>query len=135
MTAQGSCPSIFRAGRPNIDIASARSGHFKTADVALDDIRRTKEPSMKLNARACATRENRMMKLFQSVTCFIALLGMASAVQSADAAQPNPPPGGWSGVHGFDFEVGSWSVHLLVKRATGGWFEFEGTCITRLLMS
>jgi hypothetical protein len=66
---------------------------------------------------------------------FMALLGMLAPAQSADAPKPNPPPGGWSDLHAFDFEVGSWSVHHRVKRATGAWFEFEGTCTTRLLMS
>ena len=87
-----------------------------------------------LYARSRTTRENRM-KLFQSVACVIALLGMAWVARSADAPKPNPPPGDWSGVHGFDFEVGNWRVHHRVKRATGDWFEFEGTCTTRLLMS
>jgi len=78
---------------------------------------------------------DRMMKLFQFVASFTALLGIVSAAQSADAPKPNPPPGGWIGLHAFDFELGSWSVHHRVKRATGIWFEFEGTCTTRLLIS
>ena len=57
---------------------------------------------------------------------FIALLGMVSAAQSTDAPQP--------GMHDFDFEVGTWSVHHRVKRTTGGWVEFDGTCTTRLLI-
>jgi hypothetical protein len=75
-----------------------------------------------------------MMKLIQSVACVIALLGAAWIARSADAPKLNPPPGGWNGVHAFDFEVGSWSVHHRVKRASGDWFEFEGTCTTRLIM-
>ena len=95
--------------------------------------------SMKCARRSMPGRSqrvrDRMMKLFQFVASFIALLGIVSAAHSADAPKPNPPPGGWSGVHAFDFEVGSWSVHHRVQRATGIWFEFEGTCTTRLLRS
>jgi hypothetical protein len=75
--------------------------------------------------------EDRMTNLFQFVACFIVLLGIVPTAQSADAPKPNPLPGGWNGVHAFDFEVGSWSVHHLVRRATGIWIEFEGTCTTR----
>jgi hypothetical protein len=76
-----------------------------------------------------------MIKLFQFITSVIAILGMVSAANSADAPKPNPPSRVLRGMHDFDFEVGSWSVHHRVKRATGGWFEFDGTCSTRLLMS
>jgi hypothetical protein len=39
------------------------------------------------------------------------------------------------GAHGFDFEVGSWSVHHRTKRQTGEWVEFDGTCVNRPLMA
>ena len=35
---------------------------------------------------------------------FITLLGMVSPAQSADAPQPNPPPGGWVGIHAFELD-------------------------------
>jgi len=38
------------------------------------------------------------------------------------------------GIHGFDFEVGSWRVHHRSKRQTGEWIEFEGTCVNRGLI-
>ena len=37
-------------------------------------------------------------------------------------------------IHGFDFEFGDWRVHHRIKRPTGEWYEFEGTCSTRGLM-
>ena len=36
-----------------------------------------------------------------------------------------------SGAHGFDFEFGDWTVHHRVKRATGEWYEMEGTANAR----
>jgi len=74
------------------------------------------------------------MKAFRPVACVIGLLGVAWAAHSADGPKGGPALGNSSGVHDFDFEVGSWSVHHRVKRATGGWFEFEGTCTDRALM-
>jgi hypothetical protein len=38
------------------------------------------------------------------------------------------------GAHGFDFEFGDWRVHHRIKRPTGEWYEFDGTCTTRALM-
>jgi hypothetical protein len=37
--------------------------------------------------------------------------------------------------HGFDFEVGSWTVHHRSKRQTGDWIEFDGTCQNRGLIA
>jgi len=39
-----------------------------------------------------------------------------------------------SGLHDFDFQVGNWRVHHRVKRPSGEWYEFEGTCTNRPLM-
>ena len=74
------------------------------------------------------------MKAFRPVACVIGLLGVAWAAYSTDAPREKPVLANLSGVHDFDFEVGSWSVHHRVKRATGAWFEFEGTCTDRPLM-
>ena len=40
-----------------------------------------------------------------------------------------------AGPQGFDFEVGEWRVHHRIKRPTGEWYEFEGTCSMRPLMA
>jgi hypothetical protein len=42
--------------------------------------------------------------------------------------------GDLSGAHDFDFEFGDWSVHHRVRRATGEWFEFEGTANARPIL-
>lgn len=39
-----------------------------------------------------------------------------------------------SGLHGFDFEFGDWRVHHRVKRSTGEWVEYDGTCTAHALM-
>jgi hypothetical protein len=38
------------------------------------------------------------------------------------------------GAHGFDFEHGDWRVHHRIKRPSGEWYEFDGTCSVRPLM-
>jgi hypothetical protein len=35
-----------------------------------------------------------------------------------------------SGAHDFDFEFGDWTVHHHLKRATGEWYDMEGTSTT-----
>ena len=42
---------------------------------------------------------------------------------------------GRDGAHGFDFLHGEWRVHHRIKRPTGEWYEFDGTCSTRPLMA
>jgi hypothetical protein len=53
----------------------------------------------------------------------------ASKAGPADAATEN------EGQHGFDFEIGSWKIHLkrLAQRLAGSttWVEFDGTSVTR----
>jgi len=39
-----------------------------------------------------------------------------------------------SGAHDFDFEFGDWNVHHRVKRATGEWYEFDGTANARPIL-
>ena len=58
-----------------------------------------------------------------------ALLVVASMARAADTAADR------NGAHGFDFEFGDWRVHHRIKRPTGEWYEFDGTCNTRALMS
>jgi hypothetical protein len=72
-----------------------------------------------------------------------ALIGWQPAVICADAATPakKPPPSAKAplpardGQHDFDFEVGSWKIHLkqLQHPLTGStsWVEFDGTSVTR----
>jgi hypothetical protein len=45
-----------------------------------------------------------------------------------------PIPTG-ANARGFDFEVGSWSVHHRSKRQGGAWTQFDGTCVNRPLMA
>ena len=52
---------------------------------------------------------------------------VAGAASGASATLP-------SGAHDFDFLIGQWRVHHRVKRPTGEWFEFDGTCGNRLLV-
>jgi hypothetical protein len=53
---------------------------------------------------------------------------------SSQAAQPKAPAAGRDGQHDFDFELGSWKIHLkrLVHPLTGSntWVEFDGTSET-----
>lgn len=55
--------------------------------------------------------------------------GMQNSAQDASA------PAGRDGQHDFDFELGSWKIHLkrLVHPLTGSttWVEFDGTTVTR----
>jgi hypothetical protein len=61
----------------------------------------------------------------------------ASAQSSSDASKPNAQQGAAlrDGQHDFDFELGSWKIHLkrLVHPLTGSttWVEFDGTSVTR----
>lgn len=55
----------------------------------------------------------------------LASQGAAASAQTADQ----------SGVHGFDFEIGTWRVHHRTKPAgSSTWVEFDGTCSNRPLM-
>jgi hypothetical protein len=40
-----------------------------------------------------------------------------------------------SGAHDFDFEFGDWNVHHRLKRASGEWYEMEGTANTRPVLN
>jgi hypothetical protein len=53
----------------------------------------------------------------------------------ASASIPQPASAERDGQHGFDFELGSWKIHLkkLMHPLTGSktWVEFDGTSVTR----
>jgi hypothetical protein len=50
-------------------------------------------------------------------------------------ADQTDAPADRTGIHGFDFEFGDWKVHHRIKRPTGEWVEFDGTCVMRPLMA
>ena len=59
----------------------------------------------------------------------------ATAQQNATAQTPQIPRVERDGQHDFDFEIGSWKIHLKrrLKPLTGSntWVEFDGTSVTR----
>jgi hypothetical protein len=61
--------------------------------------------------------------------------GSLSAQQTSAAAGQNAAPAYRDGQHDFDFELGSWKIHLkrLEHPLTGSnkWIEFDGTSVTR----
>jgi hypothetical protein len=68
-----------------------------------------------------------MFALRTSLLASVLLAALCAPVpsHSSDAAQAR------EGAHGFDFLFGDWRVHHRIKRPTGEWYEFEGTCTTR----
>jgi hypothetical protein len=71
-------------------------------------------------------------------SCFIVLLpgaGSAEDTYSTAAAPDQRTRTARDGQHDFDFELGSWAIHLkrLVHPLTGStsWVEFDGTSVTR----
>jgi len=76
------------------------------------------------------------MKGFQHRAMFLALILLAAVAQTnSGAAQPEPQTTARDGQHDFDFELGSWRIHLkkLPHPLTGSntWIEFDGTSVTR----
>jgi hypothetical protein len=69
--------------------------------------------------------------------CAAGLLAHAGCVsaQTSGAAEQNAAPKYRDGQHDFDFELGSWKIHLkrLEHPLTGSnkWVEFDGTSVTR----
>lgn len=55
-------------------------------------------------------------------------IAIFAATTTSDAGEQ---PADMSGVHDFDFQAGDWRVHHRVKRPSGDWFEFDGTCSNR----
>jgi hypothetical protein len=74
-------------------------------------------------------------------TAFALLAALAGALfapplAGAQSAPPTPPPRPTrDGQHDFDFELGSWKIHLaqLLHPLTGSttWVQFDGTSVTR----
>jgi hypothetical protein len=50
-------------------------------------------------------------------------LGLAGAIHAAPVLAADD----LSGAHDFDFEFGDWTVHHRLKRASGEWYEMDGT--------
>jgi hypothetical protein len=61
--------------------------------------------------------------------------GIAQQNSGASTANAQQPPAQRDGQHDFDFELGTWKIHLkrLVHPLTGStnWVEFDGTSVTR----
>lgn len=74
---------------------------------------------------------------FCLLACFAAIPFFATRAVAQTAPPAVPPPEQHDGQHDFDFEAGSWKIHLkrLVKPLTGSttWVEFDGTTVTRPL--
>ncbi len=64
-----------------------------------------------------------------------AILTLALSVLAQENSKAPAQPAAHDGQHDFDFEIGSWKIHLkrLVKPLTGSntWVEFDGTSVTR----
>ena len=63
-------------------------------------------------------------------TSLLAAMLVVASIARADTSAPTR-----EGAHGFDFLHGDWRVHHRIKRPTGEWYEFDGTCSTRALMA
>ena len=67
-------------------------------------------------------------------------VALIALVSTGAHAQDKSSPGNAAaalardGKHDFDFEFGSWRVQHRVKRVTGEWVEYDGTCTTRAIM-
>jgi hypothetical protein len=71
-------------------------------------------------------------------SCFILLLPVAGSAEDASSTTTTanqPVRAARDGQHDFDFEIGSWTIHLkrLTHPLTGStsWVEFDGTSVTR----
>src|SRR3984893_6900959 len=69
------------------------------------------------------------------VVAFQPLQGLAQQNSEAAKTSVQHPPTEHDGQHDFDFEIGTWKIHLkrLDRRLTGSttWVEFDGTSVTR----
>ncbi|HTV14839.1 MAG TPA: hypothetical protein VME68_08995 [Acidobacteriaceae bacterium] len=78
------------------------------------------------------------MHLLRRSSCIFAFFALAAPLfaQSVPAAVPVQPIA--EGAHDFDFEVGTWKIHLrrLADRLAGSstWIEFDGTSTTRKIL-
>jgi len=66
-----------------------------------------------------------------------AAFACVAAPATGDPPMATAPAANVTGLHDFDFQVGSWRVHHRVRRPAGnpGWLEFDGTCTNRSLMA
>src|SRR5258707_14233523 len=79
------------------------------------------------------------MNVFRQICTWLVMCSLMLAFQPLPSlAQQNssaPASTGRDGQHDFDFEVGSWKIHLKrrVHPLTGSdaWVEFDGTSVTR----
>ena len=69
------------------------------------------------------------------ICCAICVAALLVQTRCASAQQTNAAPAYRDGQHDFDFEIGSWKIHLkkLDHPLTGSnkWVEFDGTSVTR----
>jgi hypothetical protein len=69
------------------------------------------------------------------ICCAICVAALLVQTRCVSAQQTNAAPAYRDGQHDFDFEIGSWKIHLkkLDHPLTGSnkWVEFDGTSVTR----
>ncbi len=82
---------------------------------------------------------NSLRKYFSLAALLLTALLAPAAARAADAGKPAAAPAPRDGQHDFDFELGSWKIHLkrLKDRLAGSheWVEFDGTSVTRKVWS
>src|SRR5580704_5932745 len=82
-------------------------------------------------------REEAFMRMFRKVLiwCAICVSGLFIWAGKVSSQQTNAAPAYRDGQHDFDFEIGSWKIHLKrrLNPLTGSdqWVEFDGTSVTR----
>src|SRR5271154_1427882 len=86
---------------------------------------------------------NTTLELLKPIRAYLLLCGLivtfqplqARAQQNSNAAKPAAQPAQRDGQHDFDFEIGTWNIHLKrrLHPLTGSntWVEFDGTSVTR----
>jgi len=62
----------------------------------------------------------------------LSIAALVAALAPVAMAQPQAPAA--RGARDFDFQRGEWRVHHRVKRPSGEWIEFDGTCRNRELI-
>src|SRR5690349_13199993 len=78
-----------------------------------------------------------MKTILRCFRIFLMIFGLVLILwpMHGDARQMTQPVAAPDGQHDFDFELGSWKIHLkrLMNPLTGSttWVEFDGTSVTR----
>ena len=76
-----------------------------------------------------------MNRLFTYFAVFTLIVGLAPVAGHAQSSGAPKPAAQRDGQHDFDFELGSWKIHLsrLQDRLAGSktWVQFDGTSVTR----